>query len=414
MSASTPAGECLRPLLALAGVLLALAARGQIESPTGQSLLAGTDWHVLAGGSAQVTYDSNPFIQPSGGQADDYFDLAPTIAVGLGDFRPEVLPFADIPHFLVRTDVDDVPDRDIVYLRYTPDFQWWDRYHQNNTVNEDIQAEARTVTDRIDVAAILRVQSVTSPDIDAGSRLRQNYATADVSAKYALTGRTDVGAEAYGNRSSYSGGITSTEAWGELYADYAVAPKTSVGLGIAGGGLEVDGGPRQSYWRPLLRWSYLPTSKLTFYGNAGVEFRSFDGARPTHRDGVVDLGGSYDASASTSFTVSAQRQTMASALYADEDLVESLVQASVSQRLFQELYGTLAAGYAHDGYYASALAPGFVPRADDYDFVRIGAAHDLTRHGTIQVSYEHRNNDSTVAAFGFVENLAVAEASFLF
>lgn len=419
MSESTSLVHVTRFTVALAAAwALGAQLRGQSEpaeaaAAPGGSPLAGSEWHVLGGGSALFTYDDNPFIAPYDRTPDSYWQLAPTIAAGLGDFAPEVLPYADIPHFLVQTDTSDVPDRNLIFLRYTPDFEWWDRFHQNDTVNEDVQAEARMVTERLDLAANLRVQSVTSPDIDVGNRLRQSYGTADVTAQYALTGRTDVGAELVDNRSTYQGGLASNEADGRVFADYAIAPKTAVGIGLSYGGLTVSGGPSQRYWQPVVRWSYTPTDKLAFTGDAGVEYRSFEGTRGRSSDGIFNLTGRYDATDSTEFTLTGQRHTTASALYATADIDETVVQAQVRQRLVHELYATLSGGLARDAYYASVAGAAY-GRVDNYGFWRLGAAHDLTRHGTVEVSYEHRNNDSTIAAFGFVENLAEAEASFLF
>ena len=119
------------------------------------------------------------------------------------------------------------------------------------------------------------------------------------------------------------------------------------------------------------------------------------------------------ATASTQLTMTAIRDVVASAEYADADYRESLYQAKVRQRVFGEMYGGLAGGYVQDDYENDGSGP-FVSRQDDYYFYKASAAHDLTKHGTIELSYEHRENDSSIANFGFTENLVSVDASFLF
>ncbi len=103
------------------------------------------------------------------------------------------------------------------------------------------------------------------------------------------------------------------------------------------------------------------------------------------------MSGSYDPTDSTELTLRANRDTSASAEYSGEDIVETVYQASIRQRFLQRLYLSVAGGFAHDNYENNE--PGItVGRRDDYYFYRTSLSCDVTRHGTIQLSYEHREN----------------------
>jgi hypothetical protein len=83
----------------------------------------------------------------------------------------------------------------------------------------------------------------------------------------------------------------------------------------------------------------------------------------------------------------------------------------------QRIYVSLSGGFVRNQYEHNAPAAptsaGF-GRRDDFTFVRAGSSFDFTRRGTVELSYEHRDNDSTLRNFDFQQNLVSLAASFLF
>jgi len=363
--------------------------------------------------ASSATYDDNIFIQPTNKKKDFYVDIDPTFAVGVGNFRDAVASFANIPHFLVRTGEEDLPWKNFAYISYTPDGIIFSKYHKEDRLNHDARLTAQQERDLWTVKGDLHFQNESEPVIDVGRRISETDYTADFNAAYALTGKLTGGSELYGRHSDYNGGFSSTDGRATGYLDYQVAPKTALGFAAAGGYLDVAQGASQPYEQALLQIKYLPTQKLSFNAQGGYEYRQYHSRIPNRSQLVFDVSGSYDLTDSTELTLRANRDTSASAEYSGEDIVESIYQGSIRQRFLQRLYLSVAGGFEHNKYESNEPAI-TVSRHDDYYFYQPSLSCDVTQHGTVQLSYEHRENKSSLAAFKFTENLYSIAASFLF
>jgi hypothetical protein len=372
-----------------------------------------SDWKFETLLASSATYDDNILIQPTDKKKDLYFNIDPTLAVGTGNFRDALASFAAIPHFLVRTGEEDLPWKNFAYVSYTPDVIIFSKYHKEDDLNHDARFAAQRERDLWTVKGDLHFQTESQPNIDVGRRIYETDYTGDLNAAYALTGKTTVGSELQAEHSDYSGGLSSTNGLATGYLDYQIAPKTAVGVAAAGGYLDVAQGANQPYEQALLQIKYLPTDKLSFNGQAGDEYRQFQSRIPDRSQFVFDANGIYDATDSTEFTLGTNRDTIASAEYADEDIVESVYQAGIRQRFLQRIYLSVAGGYAHDDYESNEPNV-IVARRDDYYFYQPSLSGDVTKYGTVQLSYEHRENNSSLAPFRFTENLYEVTASFLF
>jgi hypothetical protein len=257
------------------------------------------------------------------------------------------------------------------------------------------------------------VESVAEPDIDVGRRIRQTYYTGEAGVADELTGRVTGSLTLRSEHSDYAGGQTSTDTQLGGFFDYQAAPKSKIGLGAAGGYLAVANGANQTYVQPLLRLKYELTEKLSFTGQAGEEFRHFDSSVGQRSQFVFALAGDYAIAEGTKFSLSGRRETRSSAEYSGEDIVATTYQGAVRQRFLSRSYLGLAGGFVRNDYETNRVAPA-VARRDDYAFGKVSASRDLTERGTIELAYEYRNNDSSVANFGFNENVISLTASFLF
>ncbi|HTQ31252.1 MAG TPA: hypothetical protein VMI53_08580, partial [Opitutaceae bacterium] len=272
-------------------------------------------WKFEARLSASLNYDDNLFIRPADTKGDLYGQIAPTLAVGMGDFRSELASFAPIPHFLAQTGEEELPRQDFAYASYTPDLLLFSKYHSQDTVNHDARLAARQENDLWNFQGQFHFQHETQPNIDVGRRITQTDYTADANAAYVISGKLTGGTELYGNRTEYSGGLASTDGRITGYLDYQVAPKTALGVGIAGGYLDVASGANQAYEQSLLQIKYAPTEKLSFAGQAGAEYRQYDSSLGNRTHFIFDASGSYQATDSTLFTLTDKRETLASAEY---------------------------------------------------------------------------------------------------
>jgi hypothetical protein len=417
--------------LVLLSALVASAAPGPIPAPTNSATnspppantpilpsgIAGndneTEWRFVGNLTLQATYDDNISIQPTE-EIDDYiFHVAPSLAFGIGNFRTAIAPYAAIPHFIARTGEEDLPRREYAFASYTPDAVFFSEHDDENTVNHDVRLAARKEREIWNAHGQLRFQRVTDADLDAGRRVRQTYYTASGAVERSLTGKVFGGIGARGYRAEYAGGNSSTDGRGNAYFDYQVAPKTRVGAGVTAGYLWVEHGADQTYQQPYVHLVYQPTAKLWFNAQVGEEFRQYDSDIGDRERVVFAVDSNYDASDATTFNLTARRETQSSAQYPDENIVASLYQAGVRQRFFQRIYLSLLGGFVRNQYENNAPAS-VIERRDDFMFYRATTSLDVTRRGTLELSYEYRDNDSTLPNFDFDQNLVSLRASFLF
>lgn len=387
-------------------------------SSTASSATAGatgeeTEWRFVGNVSLQATYDDNITIRPTN-EIDDYvFHVAPSLAFGIGNFRTATAPYAPIPHFLARTGEEELPRRDYAFASYTPDAVFFREHDDENTVNHDVRMAARKERETWNAHGELRFQRITDADLDFGRRLRQTYYTANAAGERALTGKVSGGLGARVYRAEYASGDESTDFRGNGHFDYQIAPKTRLGGGVAAGYLLVGNGADQTYQQPFVQVVYQPTSKISMNGQLGHEFRQYDSSVEDRSRFVFAFTTNYEAREATSFNVSARRETQSSAQYAGENIVATLYQGGVRQRFFQRMYVSLHGGFVRNQYETNAPVT-FLGRRDDFTFYRASSSLDVTRRGTLELSYEKRDNASTIRTFDFDQQLVSLRASFLF
>ncbi len=77
------------------------------------------------------------------------------------------------------------------------------------------------------------------------------------------------------------------------------------------------------------------------------------------------------------------------------------------------MYVSLLGGFVRNQYETNAPVA-FLGRRDDFTFYRASSSFDVSRRGTLELSYEHRDNASTIRNFDFNQQLVSLRASFLF
>jgi hypothetical protein len=386
------------------------------SSASNQTEPKENEWRFVGRLTLSAVHDDNITIRPDNEIDDEIFHVAPSLAYGIGNFRTAVAPYAGIPHFIARTGEEDLPRREYAFISYTPDAVFFREYDDENAVNHDVRLAARRERETWNTQGEFRFQRVTDADIEFGRRLRQSYYTANGQGEMALTGKVFGGAGLRGYRSEYSGGNSSTDFRGNTYFDYQVAPKTRIGLGVVAGYLMVGNGADQTYQQPLAQIKYQPTAKLSFMGQAGEEFRQYDSDVSDRSRFVFALTGDYEATDATVFNISARRETVSSAQYSGENIVATYYQGGVRQRFMQRIYVSLLGGFVRNQYENNDNVPNptALGRRDDFFFYRATSSFDFTRRGTLELSYEHRENDSTHRNFDFDQNVVGLAASFLF
>jgi hypothetical protein len=382
------------------------------ESTEGFEIGTGSAWRFVPQLSVVATYDDNLFISPTNKVSDTYLQVAPSLAVGLGDFRGQVSTFAPIPHILAQTGEEDLVRTNFLYLNYTPDIEEFFHQHRQDTVNQDVRVAGQEEGERWRLVGSLHYQDVTDPNIYFGGRTKQIYYNANLDGSYQFTGKLNGGLHLEGDRSLIEGGTRQQQGIATGYVDFQATGKTALGLGLALGDLQISPQTDQTYLQTLLRYRYQATQKIWLTGDVGPEFRHL-GQSAGGRTGLVfDLNGEYQATEGTSFELGARRATVGAVQYRGVDIWESVYHAGVRQRVGNGFIATGTVGLVWDQYYPFTHVP--LQRLDKFYYVKAAIGHDVTRHGTVQLSYEHRDDNSSFRQYTFEENLISVNLSFLF
>jgi uncharacterized protein (PEP-CTERM system associated) len=152
--------------------------------------------------------------------------------------------------------------------------------------------------------------------------------------------------------------------------------------------------------------SYIPTQKLNFLFNGGVQFLEFSGT--TKIDPVFSLGVFYQPFPATSFTLSAFRNVVGSASLEGQDYFATGIEFSVSQQFFQRVLTSVNFGYENDSYFGTTQATP-TNRVDKYMFVRPRLTYAFVDWFSVSIWYEYRETTSTQETSSFTNNRAGVE-----
>jgi hypothetical protein len=255
-----------------------------------------------------------------------------------------------------------------------------------------------------------RFQTLSAPDIDVGNRINSEATSGLINANYQMTERTSLDARFALEHDSYQGGLDSTDLDFSALLNYQVQPKTMIGIGAAIGYTTVEDGQDQLYEQGLAHIRWEPTVKLTFEGTAGLEVREISNG-PSRTTPVFEFNASYALSDSTLLRLSTSRRTETSALYLDQDIERTTVEASIRQRLFHKIYVTASGGFQHIGYVDAGTAAN---RTDNFGYFGLESAWEVTKYLSVKVSYRYQNDHSTDADFSFRRNLADLQCNIQF
>jgi len=378
----------------------------QLETPvdTLQPSKPPHPWRVDLGLQTSVTYDDNIFIQHVNRTSDVYFGITPVVAVTWG--KP--LSAADTLTGLVSRflrPVDPNEPGDSLLLRYSPTATFFVHNGDQNSFDEDVTVDGRLRTEKTLLEFEARYQTLSSPDVDVGNRINRSVYSAYGDINYSITNKTSVDSHLDFDHTSYEGGLNFTDIGERVTLDYKVAPKTSIGLGGAIGYTNVEEGSDQLYEQGLVHLHYVPTQKITIDLLAGVEVRQISGGS-TRTTPVWEFNASYAAQQSTTVLLTVSRKTEPSAIFQGQDVDRTTVEGNIRQLLFQKVYLSLGGGYQHAEYVDAGINSGAADRTDNYAYLGVSAATEITKWCSLRMDYRYQDNFSSIDDFAFRRNVA--------
>jgi len=358
-------------------------------------------WNVHVRLETSLTYDDNIFIQPRHRESDFYFNITPLIAAGWGQFLADPTTVTGVASRFPQLAARDGTGN-LLMLRYAPTAQIFLHRSDQDAVDQDVMVAGRWAASKLAVDAAARFQKLSAPDIDIGNRIESTVTSAFVNANYQMTQKTSLDSRFTLSHDSYQGGLDSTDLNFATLVNYQVLPKTLIGLGAGVGYTTVEDGQDQDYQDALLHLRYEPTFKLSFEGTVGAEFRQISGDTH-HITPVFEFAASYAPQDATTIRLSVSRHTEASALYGDQDIDRTTIEASIRQRFFQKVYLSLSGGYQRLDYVDAGTTAN---RDDDYLYVGVESSMEVTRWVSMRASYRRETNESSNDDFSFRRNVA--------
>ena len=374
----------------------------------------GARWRISPHIQAEVTYDDNIFIQPDHERADFIFTLAPGLTFGYWELDEQRQDFLDEKRdaYSALTERSGIPvltgraRGNFLIIDYTAFLLAFARTSSENTLDHDGGVAFRWELAKLTLGATLDAESKTEADPDVGERVRVRRLAIDITSRYQFSDETLVGLTLYNTINDPEGFIQTTEWRAEGFAQYAVTPLIQLGLGIAGGRLDVAEGSDQTFEQVLARGEYSLSDKLLAQLSGGVEFRQFDASASDRTNPVFALGIDWRPAAATEITLQAFRRVTASALNVDENITLTGFEATFRRELHVGLQFSVTGGYHVASY---TFISGGQPRTDDYVFVRPGLLYQFTDRLQAGLTYQYQRNESNLNRFSFSDNQVTAE-----
>jgi hypothetical protein len=368
-------------------------------------------WVVTA--NINSMYDDNIFISSRDPESDVVFNLAPTIAVGLGDVRSEFrrLSLGTISPLVVD---ESYEPRTFLFFRYTPTVTIFFDHSNENVLNHDAAFEVRWNQAYLTVGSKTSFQTLSYANTDVGNRVDSTVFSQNLTALYDYSDRTSFEFNLNGFLRTFSGAglLDSREVESLNWVNYRIGERTHVGFGFGVGYLGVTGEDSQFYQQILFRAQYSVTEKINLNASAGVERREF-GNGNNRLDPVFGVGISYHPFDQTTIDLAASRSIENSVGVAGEDIVSTSINVDIRQRFFRRYYLGFKADYLNAEYIETSASRNF-SRTDKVYSLSPYVRMEVTKTAAVMAGYASRHDDSSLSDFTFSENQVFLQVNLLF
>lgn len=356
---------------------------------------------VVVTAEADSVYDDNISISHQK-QGDFYEKFSAGVYAGWGDFRAELLRPVSVPS---RFDLNQEESRDYFFIGYCPSETLFAHYSDQDSFNQAGMLHGRFDFSQSTLTLDAQVQTLSDADLDLGRRVNRTVSSASAVFTHQIDDRMAFDTKLDVENVDYDGGDNSTDVSLAGFLAHNLDDKTQLAAGANVGYLTSQDAPNQFYEQALGRINYNYSDKLAFEADAGVEFREFKGGIGEKTQPVFNLTANYQASEYDLIVLNAGSQTVNAASSPDENIDVINLGLSISHQLFQRIYLTLSGGYQNMDYQelVSNLGP---DRTDNYFYLGLMAAFEVTPWAEVQLSYQYQNDKSTIVDRTFDRNIA--------
>jgi len=358
-------------------------------------------------------YDDNIFISETERESDFVGFAGFGLRAGLGEVVAPLYGLREKRNVPILYETSPPVPGNFVWADYSGMYRFFLDHSEQSSYDQDLLMRLGWTDGKVTLGLEGRFQSLSTPDIDAGGRVRRYIFHAGAEVDYQLSELTSVEADFSYTNVQYTSLIDSSEFLHESWLNYQLTPKLKVAGGIGVGVLTMQGGPNQPYGRVLVRAVYEYSPKLSFSGRLGLEYRDVQEGSAFRNNPVFGLGITYAPWDGTFISLEGYRFAEASAMLAGADYTITGVDLTVRQRFFQRFILTLTGGYENWDY---RFMPGdsSVKRNDNYFFGRAAIAFDITRWCNAEIFYSYQRDSSTYPGNSFTDNLVGIGFDFAF
>jgi hypothetical protein len=365
--------------------------------------------------SATAMYDDNLLISHTHALKDVEWTFSPGLTIVAGDvssYFPGTVTLGQIRGLLNYSPVEDSskPQR-FLAVDYTPAANFFTDYSRYNNVDQTAGLSAGYVFSRLVLGLDQDFSRLAEKDNDVGRRLTVATYNTKLRSRYDLTDRSSLEINGQYYRLEYAD--SSYEGYQEFrnedWFNRQVGARLSVGLGAAFGLVYPDVSASQTYQQALVRGIYQLTGKLDLRTSIGIEWREYGGRHPGTLDPVFSLAAAYHPRDTTTLTLEGHRREQPD-FTGDYNYQTLGFSAGVRQQVLGRFYAGLLAGYDHYGY--TPLQGGASNnRSDSYFSMRASLDYELNPHWTASLFYVRRQDDSSIQAYAYANNMAGLQVS---
>ena len=235
---------------------------------------------------------------------------------------------------------------------------------------------------------------------ETGARADRSEHENEVRATWKPTAKVRIEAAAAQEGTNYddSALADSSATSGEIALRYAYSEKTTLGLELTAGRVEVDGAAAQDFQRAVTRFTWKPREKWTVDLGVGAERRDYASGSDSY--GVFDARIDWSPREGTGLYLAAYRREDVSAVFAGQNIEVTGVKGGLRQKLGERWEGVIEAGYERNDY--KAVGAGAVAgRSDGVVFIQPAVQYTLSDRFRMGMFYRYGTNDSNDAAFGY-------------
>ena len=341
------------------------------------------------------TYDDNIFIQPH--KVQDYITIiSPGISLELGD--------------------KTTPDSNYLSAVGQLAFLEYARNSSENADNYSVDVAYQHQFTRLTLGLEQVAQKLTLTNIDIGTRVQSDIYRTVATANYVYNEDLSLNGSFTQNVTDYTDStyIDTAERVIDFYGLYEVLPRLGIGFGPRFGAVDVEGGPNQTYEDGLVHLIYQVTGKTAITLVGGAEVRQYQGSSAQTLTPTYDLDITYKPSDSTTLTFDSHRRRVVSFGSLDQDYLNTEISGSLHQRILNETYANLSAGYDMNTYAGNGDEMTGSNREDNYYYARAGVEWKARDWLELTATYQYARDDSNEGEFSFNDNQVTVKASLFY